>query len=157
MKDVAEAIDHLVGVFQDPIIVWPSPWQADIPQHLKDRVPLARLVREMEVLRGGEDLATDVEALIYMMPLTLEHPVDWEWTQIYLYLGTKVMGTDKMPEDIKVEKLNDDQQRQLLELKRWIRKQQREATVQRGREEKKRIREEEAARRKEEQPALFEF
>ena len=111
-------------------------------------------------MKGDDDLATDVEALIYMYPRTLEAPLDRDWTEIYLYLGTKVMGGamgKDVPEDIKIEKLTEYQERQLNDLKRWIREHQRKAVAERKRAERHQAKEEEAARRREEQPALFPF
>jgi CO dehydrogenase/acetyl-CoA synthase beta subunit len=161
-KQIEKGISDLVGCLTDPIIVFPSPWAEDIPESLKNRVPLARLARQMTGLRGimpegDDDLATDVEALIYMYPRCLEAPLDHDWTRIYLYLGTKVMGSDKIPEDIKVDKLHPDQERQLNELKRWIRDQQRKAAAGRRRAEQRQEKEEEIERRRAEQPALFDF
>ncbi len=37
-------IDELVGALFDPIIVWPSPWQADIPDRLLEQVKIERLL-----------------------------------------------------------------------------------------------------------------
>jgi hypothetical protein len=51
-------------------------------------------------------------------------------------LATKVMGSDKVPEVIKVDKLDPDQEQQLNELKRWIRNQQRKAAAQKRRMER---------------------
>jgi hypothetical protein len=46
------------------------------------------------------------------------------------------MGSDKVPEVIKVDKLDPDQEQQLNELKRWIRNQQRKAAAQKRRMER---------------------
>jgi len=140
-----------VAALTDPIIVWPGAWMDIIPESLKSQVPTARLARQMAGLKGimpqgDDDLATDVEALIYMYPRCMEAPLDHDWTRIYLYLGTKVMGSDKVPDDIKVEKLEPDQERQLNELKRWIRDKQRKVVAERKRGEKAKARAEAAAK-----------
>jgi hypothetical protein len=117
------AIEELVGVFSDPIIVWPlGGWQETIPDWLKERVPLDRLLEQMKQLKGEEPTATDTEALIYMYPLSLERPMDHDWTQIYMYLATKVCGAEGklVPDDIRVETLNKEQERDLKRLKDWI-------------------------------------
>lgn len=151
MSQIHKQIDSLVGALTDPIIVWPGGWMDTIPESLKSQVPTARLARQMAGLKGimphgDDDLATDVEALIYMYPRCMEAPLGHDWTRIYLYLGTKVMGSDKVPDDIKVEKLDPDQERQLNELKRWIRDQQRKVVAERRRGEKAKARAEAAAK-----------
>jgi hypothetical protein len=40
-----------------------------------------------------------------------------DWTEIYLYLGSQVMG-DRMPDDIRKDSLSDYQRGLLVELKR---------------------------------------
>ena len=119
MDEVEKGISDLVGALTDPIITWPSPWMEDIPDRLKDRVPLERLIMCMRAQKGETPTATDVEALIYMFPLTLEKPIGHDWTEIYLYLGTKVFG-EETPEDIRHETLSEEQMRDLNRLKAWI-------------------------------------
>lgn len=116
-------ISDVVGALCDPIIVWPSGgWQDTIPEWLKARIPLDRLIMNMKVIRGGKPTATDSEALIYMMPLTLERPIDSEWTKIYMYLTTKVCSAEGkvMPEDIRLDLLDDNHMGMLQHLKDWI-------------------------------------
>jgi len=139
-------IEEMVGALFDPIIVWPSPWQDTIPEWMKKDMPLHRLAHLMRCLHGEakHDEACDLEALIYMYPRTLEAPLDEEWTRIYVYLGTKVMG-DKVPQEMREDKLRDDYERDLRDLKRWIRKKKVEARKQRQRREKAEAKEKEKA------------
>jgi hypothetical protein len=84
---------------------------------------MERLIENMKALKGETPTATDAEVLAYMYPLTLEAPLDSDWTQIYLYISTKVVSRHKeteIPADIKVESLNDYQMERLKELKDWI-------------------------------------
>lgn len=133
-------VEAMVEVFTAPLIVYPSGWADTLPDWIKPEVTLQRLAR---LMKGDDGLATDVEALAYMYPRALEAPLDHDWTQIYLYLGTKVMGsrlTSKevgIPTDIKVEQLSPDQERELIGLKRWIRERQRKAVAEKRRAEKK--------------------
>jgi len=133
-------VEAMVEVFTAPLIVYPSGWADTLPDWIKPEITLQRLAR---LMKGDDDLATDVEALAYMYPRALEAPLDHDWTQIYLYLGTKVMGsrlTSKgvgIPTDIKVEQLNPEQERELIGLKRWIRERQRKAVAEKRRAEKK--------------------
>ena len=139
---IDKQIDALVGTLTDPIITWPSPWMETIPESLKSRVPLERLAK---LMKGDDDMATDVEALIYMYPRCLEAPLDHDWAEIYLCLGTKVMG-DAMPPDIRRERLSEEQERKLNELKRWIRERQRRAVAERRRTERAQAKAEAAAK-----------
>ena len=138
--DKDDWVEAMVEVFAAPLIVYPSGWQDTLPDWIKGEVTLQRLIR---LMKGDDGLATDVEALAYMYPRALEAPLDSDWMQIYLYLGTKVMGsrlTDKtaeMPADVRVEQLTPSQERDLMELKRWIRERQRKAVAEKRRAEKR--------------------
>jgi hypothetical protein len=150
----------MVEVFTAPIVLYPSDWQDTLPDWIKSEVTLQRLIR---LMKGNDGLATDVEALAYMYPRTLEAPLDHDWTQIYMYLATKVMGSRlsgkgaEIPADIKVERLETCLESKLIELKRWIRERQRKALAERRKAERRQEREEMAAKRKAAQPALFDF
>ena len=66
-------IEDLVGALTDPIIVFPSPWQDDIPENVKKQIPLERLIMNMKVTREGKGVPVgDCEALVYMFPRTME-------------------------------------------------------------------------------------
>jgi hypothetical protein len=133
-----DPIDEMVGALTDPIIVFPSGWEDTMPEWMKRDLPINRLVHIMECLHGKArwEEACDLEALIYMYPAALAQPLGEEWTRIYIYLGTKVMG-EKMPEDIREESIPDHYQGDLRDLKRWIRKKKVEARKERQRREKK--------------------
>lgn len=62
-----------------------------------------------------------------------------------------------MPSDIAVDKLDDEQMRDLNRLKDWIYRTRTTVRLERNRAERREKREEEAATREVEQPALFEF
>jgi len=116
-------IDDLVGALTDPIIVWPTPWRDALPEWIKPAIIMERLIENMKALKGETPTGTDAEVLAYMYPRSLEAPLDSDWTQIYLYVSTKVMSRHKeteIPADIKVESLNDCQMERLKELKDWI-------------------------------------
>lgn len=107
----------------DPIIVWPSPWQDTLPEWVKPAITMERLIENMKALKGETSTGTDTKVLAYMYPRSLEAPLDSDWTQIYLYVSTKVMSRRKeteIPADIKVESLSDYQMQRLKELKDWI-------------------------------------
>ena len=122
-KELEKGISDIVGVFTDPIIVFPGGWMDAVPDWVKQQITLERLIMEMMVHRGAEPTGTDAEALAYMMPACLEFPLSHDWTEIYLYLGTKVCEAGSkgpMPDDICKETLNDDQMRDLNRLKEWL-------------------------------------
>ena len=62
-----------------------------------------------------------------------------------------------MPADIAVDKLNDEQMKDLNRLKEWLYRKRTQARQDRDRAERRQRREAEVAKRKAEQPALFTF
>lgn len=133
---IDKQIDALVGAITDPIVVFTSPWMDTLPEWIKGEVKMQRLA---QLMKGEEEVATDAEALAYMYPRALEAPLDSDWTEIYLYLGTQVMG-DRMPDDIRKDSLSDYQMGLLMELKRWIYRQRVKARKERRRAEGRRQR-----------------
>jgi len=158
-KTIEQGISEIVGVFTDPIISFPSPWNQDIPQWVKDRIILERLIMNMRVLKGEEPTGTDAEALAYLMPASLEAPMGRDWTEIYLYVSTRVCAAagKEVPEDIRVEMLSDYLMQELNRLKAWIYQQRIKVRLGRERVERRQKREEETEERKAAQPALFDF
>jgi len=158
-KQDVKWISDLVGAMTDPIIAWPSPWMADIPDRLKERVPIERLIMCMRVNHGELPTATDVEALIYMFPRMLEAPLNRDWVDIYMYLGTKVCSAmeQEIPKDIRRDTLDDQQMRDLNQLKSWIYEKRIAARLNRDRAERREKREEEVEEKKQLQPAMFDF
>ena len=157
--NIEKGISDIVGVFTDPIVVYPGAWMDTIPDWLKQRITLNRLVMNMKALKGETPTGTDSEALAYMMPVTFEFPLDRDWTEIYLYLATKVMSAEgkNVPEDIRHDSLRDDQVADLRRLKDWIYRKRVDHRLERERAEQRQQKEEEAAARKAAQPALFDF
>ena len=126
-RTVEKGISEIVGVFCDPIIVMPGGWGDTLPERIKTAITLERLIENMAVLKGEEMTGTDAEACAYLYTASLTAPMGHDWTQIYLYIATKVMekhtsgGSKKtMPDDIRVETLTDGQMRDLNRLKAWI-------------------------------------
>ena len=158
-KEIGKSISDIVGVFTDPIIAYPGGWMDTIPEKVKQQITIERLIMCMRAAKGEEPTGTDAEALAYMYPRTMEAPMDRDWVDIYLYLGTKVMagtGTE-MPEDIRKDSLDDYLMGKLNHLKAWIYQQRIKVRLERDRAERRQKREEEAEERKAAQPALFDF
>ena len=163
-KTMEKGISDIVGVFTDPILVFPGGWGDTLPDWLKSTITLERLMSNVGDLKTGEMTGTDAEACAYLMTASLTFPFDHDWTKIYLYIAgktytrwrTKESGVE-MPEDIRVESLNDEQMRDLNRLKAWIYEKRKTARLDRDRVERRQKREEEAAATEAAQPALFDF
>jgi len=155
-----KGISEIVGVFNDPIIVFPGGWGDTLPDWLKSAITLERLGMNMKALKGEEMTGTDAEACAYLYTASLTAPMDSDWTQIYLYVASKTAAYHKkteVPEDIRVESLRDDQMSDLNRLKEWLYRKRTDVRLDRERAERRQKKEEETARRKQEQPALFTF
>ena len=159
--DTAErGISDIVGVFTDPIVVFPGGWGDTLPDWLKNAVTLERLEMNMKALKGEEMMGTDAEACAYLYTASLTQPMGHDWTQIYLYVAGKVHGRwnkADMPEDIRVESLTTDQTGELNRLKEWLYRKRALARQDGDQTERRERKKEEAVRREAEQPALFGF
>ena len=122
-NELGKQIDELVGALTDPIIVMPGGWGDTLPEWIKNQITLERLAMNMKALEEEKLTGTDAEACAYLYTASLEAPMDRDWTQIYLYVAGKVVSKGKdsqIPDDIKVDSLNDYQTGLLRDLKDWI-------------------------------------
>jgi len=158
-KTLEKGMSDIVGVFTDPIVAWPGGWMDTIPEKVKQQITIERLVMCMRAAKGEEPTGTNAEALAYMYPRTMEAPMDRDWTDIYLYLGTKVMAGAgaEMPEDIRRDSLDDYLMGKLNHLKAWIYQKRIQVRLERDRAARRLEKEEAAAAREAAQPALFDF
>ena len=159
-KQLSKGISNIVGVFTDPLLVFPGGWGDTLPEWLKNAITLERLEMNMRALKGEEMTGTDAEACAYLYTAALTQPMDHDWGQIYLYIATQTYrkwGKNEMPSDIAVDKLDDEQMRDLNRLKEWLYRQRTTARQEVERNERRQQKEEKVDRRKAEQPALFEF
>jgi hypothetical protein len=153
-------ISELVGALADPIIVFPGAWGDTLPDWLKNAITLERLEMNMRELKGEEPTGADAEACAYLYTAALTQPMDHDWGEIYLYIATKVhsrWGKSKMPQDIKVESLRDDQKADLNRLKRWLHQQRTRARLERDRAERRQKAEAAKAELEVMQPSMFDF
>jgi hypothetical protein len=142
-------VDDLVGVFTDPILVFPGGWGDTLPEWLKNAITLERLEMNMMELRGDTPTGTDAEACAYLYTAALTQPMDHDWGQIYLYIATKTYqrwGKNEMPQDIAIESITDDQMRDLNELKAWLYRHRAQVRIERRRAAKRQAKAMEAAR-----------
>ena len=159
-KRIEKGISDIVGVFCDPIIVFPGGWGDTLPEWLKTSITLERLGMNMKALKGEEMTGTDAEACAYLYTASLTQPMDHDWTQIYLYIATKTYrqwGKSEMPGDIAVDSLRDNQVSDLNRLKAWLYKKRTEVREDRERAVRRQKKQEEAEQKKAERPALFTF
>ena len=61
-KHIEKGISEIVGVFCDPIIVFPGGWGDSLPEWIKSTITLERLAMNMRVLKGELPTGTDAEA-----------------------------------------------------------------------------------------------
>ncbi len=81
----ADDLRYLTG----PLIVFDPAWGQDIPAWLRAVVRPARLGL---MLAGEKELASEEEALIYLITASLAQPLDHQWCRTYLRLGARVMA-----------------------------------------------------------------
>lgn len=164
-QKVEKSISEIAGAITDPIVVHSGGWVDTLPDWLKHAIIQERLMMNIIALKGGEITGTDAEACAYLHTACLCFPFDHDWTQIYLYITSQVYNHHRtqesgvqVPEDIRVEKLDDQQMRDLCRLKDWIYKRRVAERQERDRAERRQKREEASAKKKAEQPVLsFEF
>jgi hypothetical protein len=159
-KNIDSMIGDLVGTLTDPIIVYPGGWGDDLPEWLKNAITLERLIENMKTTKGEQPTGTDAEACAYLNTASLSAPMDSDWSQIYLYVAGKTYTRwqkNKMPDDIRVDSLNNQQMADLNRLKEWLYRWRTTARQEAERCERRQLKEEEVEKRKADHPALFEF
>jgi len=159
-QNASSMIDDLVGTLTDPIIVCPGGWGDSLPEWLKNAITLERLTENMKTTKGELSTGTDAEACAYLNTASLTMPMDYDWSQIYLYVAGKTYTRwykSEMPDDIRIESLTDQQTDDLNRLKEWLYRQRTTARQETERAERRQQKEEEVTKRKAEQPELFKF
>jgi hypothetical protein len=159
-SSIDKGISEIVGIFSDPILVFPGGWGDTLPEWLKGAITMERLIENMKSLKGGEMTGTDAEACAYLMTVSLTQPMDGDWSQIYLYVSGKTCkrwGKSELPSDIAVDSISENQLIELNRLKVWLYRQRTKIRQERERTERRENKVQEEARKKAERPALFEF
>lgn len=117
-------INDIVGIFTDPLVL-PSPMWADtLPKWIKEAVIFERMIAEMEAAKTGVHLATEAEVVAHLYCAGLEAPLDYQFTNIYVYLVRRLLDRHKphgdgfkFPNDMIIEKLNNYEQNLLDDLR----------------------------------------
>lgn len=105
------------------LVVADAGWAETTPEWLMEEVKTERLMGGMsDVIRKGKEEVGDAEVCVYLYTASLKAPMGHELTQAYLYLCTKLMKRRgvAVPEGVSVEKLSNDEQRELTELKQKL-------------------------------------
>lgn len=159
-SSIDKGISEIVGVFTDPILVFPGGWGDNLPEWLKGAITMERLIENMKALKDDEMTGTDAEACTYLMTVSLTQPMDSDWSQIYLYVAGKTCkrwGKSEIPADIAVDSLNENQISKLNHLKTWLYRERTKIRLERERAERREKKVQAEVDRKAERPALFEF
>ena len=93
----AQDLRYLSG----PLIVFDAAWGHDLPSWLRASIRTARLGL---VLAGEHELASQEEALAYLVTAGLAQPLTHDWARIYLGLGAQVLG--RWGRDLDLEAIN---------------------------------------------------
>jgi len=108
-----------------PIVLANTEWMP--PEKLLNEARAERMIRGLCDLikpKLSDNEVGDAEALAYLMPQTEKAPLPTRWSEVYLYLVGQVLKRWKqyetLPEDCRVEKLDDYSMGKLKELKKRI-------------------------------------
>lgn len=133
----------IVDCLRSPIVVSAGGWGDTIPQELKEHITLARLVKNMEILKGGNKEATIPELCAYLMTASLEAPLGEQWTRIYMFVTGEYMRKwgkkkeEEIPDFMREVKLDDYDHSELRNLAEWIYRKRQEALKQKLKTESK--------------------
>ena len=105
---------------ENRLVVADAGWADTIPDWLLKEVKAERMIFGLASIKKKIEEVGDAEACVYLCTLSLRQPMTEQNTRIYLYLCTKLMEKQgkKVPEEIRVRKLNEYDNGQLKELKR---------------------------------------
>lgn len=153
-----------MGVFTDPIIVYPGGWGDTLPDWLKGAINLERLIENVKAIKGKPVTGSDAEACAYLYTASLTAPMDSDWSEIYLYIAGKVYEKHRtgesgvsMPEDIRVDELSNYRMQLLNRLKSWIYDRRIKVRQDRDRADRRERKEAAATEKAVMQPALFDW
>ena len=139
------AMTELVGTFTDPIIVYDEGWGETLPDWIRQRIRLERLLENITANNKGDGhLGTGAEVVAYIYTASLAAPISEDWARIYIHVAGqeyRLAGAGQFPDDLRIDSLTSDQERKLNQLKAWIyrmRLQARKERAKQARQEAKR-------------------
>jgi len=112
---------QLAEVFTAPMMYHPGGWEDTLPQDIKQRVIIERLLL---VAKGEWDRVTDAEVICYLYTASLAGPLSGDWTEIYLYMMAQWKPQVRDAVEVRQE-LSNWQWTQLQDLKFRMRERQR--------------------------------
>lgn len=118
-KQLEQMIAEIIGIFKDPIVVYPGGWEDTVPPGIYEMIRLERFVQQMKAKGRKIEEATDAEALAYLYTAALVAPIGSEWTHIYLWLGRDLLPNEEAKQYAPKE-LTPDEARMLSDFKRWL-------------------------------------
>lgn len=122
-REAKKQIEQMVFALTVPLVVWRG-CERDARDEWKAKAKMYRLAK---LLKGDDDgLATDYEAMIYISTASLSVPLGHSWYRIYVHLFRQFYEGHADRMGIENVELYEYEVRTLNDLKRWIRKKQRE-------------------------------
>jgi hypothetical protein len=122
MNDEQKRVKEILRAYNTKIVLHPGGWGTDLPALWNNKVIRQRI--EM-IDNGGWDKATDTEIAMYLSAASGIAPLDRDWTDIFVYEVSLLMGTqvyDMLNEQTR--ELNDYQKMEVDQLKHKIRNSQ---------------------------------
>ena len=102
---------------QNRLVVADKGWAETLPEWLLKKVEEERFTYSFaSLIKGGKTQVGDAEVAVYLYTLNLKQPISHEFSNIYLYLYTKLMEEKggQVPPDIRKKDL-DDYEKGILE------------------------------------------
>lgn len=118
-NNMTGSIPDILTVFRRPIIVMPSQEKVPLPDDIKSRITIERLILAMK----NEKRASDTECMWYLSTVSLCQPIKSEWFRIYQKLFTDWCIDEKkeLPDFAKENHRLSDYEKDLLnKLSLWI-------------------------------------
>ena len=124
---------RLIHCLKAPIIVLPNYVDDKVPEGMRTQITIERFLHlGNQFHKDFVEEGTDTEASLYISKLSLMHPLDNDWHNIFMFLFKKYCIAVKV--DIstifidapEIKELDPVEQWELTKLKRWIYKVQKE-------------------------------
>lgn len=109
----------LIWAITGPIIVMPGYTDMPIPDNIKARIRIERLI----LAARQEPMASEAETMWYISTATLCSPIGRDWSDIFMYLTRKFMllFNEELPDFLQDQIiLNEMQECDLKHLREWL-------------------------------------
>jgi len=113
---MVDKLERLIKRMFAPIVVFRG-YEDFVSEDMRMRIQLERLI-------NFEETSTDYEAMVYLHTASLAVPLSQEWYNIYAFLFSKYYPEKAKEIGVYKEQVTEREQKKLLELKKWIYKQQ---------------------------------